>query len=1221
MTVEEALLIVERVLDQGRLNKVQELVFRQAWEGQSYGDIAKSSGYDMGYIKDTGSKLWQMLSKALGEKVTKANVQSVLKRCARQIYATAALSEITATSQIKNPQTYQSCFTTHTATPDKVTANQFQDWGEAIDVSVFFGRVDELNRLEQWIVVERCRLVMLLGMGGMGKTALSVKLAERIQEHFDYVIWRSLRNAPPLKELTAELIQFISRGQETNLPETVDGRISRLMYYLRQHRCLLVLDNAESILRGGERTTLYQEGHEEYGEFLRRLGEERHNSCLVLTSREKPKELAAQEGLTSPVRSLQLTGLPTVEGQKIFQSRWFFLGSESEWGAVIKHYAGNPLALKMVAPVIRDLFDSDVSKFLSLLEQGILVFDDIRNLLDRQFNRLCSLEKEVMYWLAINREPVSFLELQEDLVSKISPSELLEALASLMRRSLIEKATLTPIEKTSNRFTQQPVVMEYMTEQLIKQVVQEIVTQELDLFKSHALLKAQAKDYIRNTQTRLTLKPVAKQLLTAFHNKSCLEKQLNQILSRLQGKPALETGYAAGNTFNLMQQLQIDFIGRDFSKLTLWQADLRRMNLHQVNFQNSDLAKCVFAETFSSILSVALSPNGKLIATGDADCKIRLWQVADSKPLVTCKGHTNWVRSVAFSPDGKIIASGSADHTVRLWDASTGQVLRTLQGHTSRVWSVAFSPDGCRLASGSEDHTVRLWDASTGQVLRTLQGHTSRVWSVAFSPDGQFLSSGSADGTVRLWDFSLSQTHRILQGHTGQIRSVAFSGNGQFLASGSEDQTIKLWDVSNGQLLRTLQGHSNGVRSIAFSPNGYFIASSDDDYVVRLWELNTGQCLKTLQGHTNQVWSVAWSLNGSIIASGSSDQTVRLWDVHTGQVLRTLQGHTNRVRSVAFSPSDRILASGYDDSSIRLWQVSTDQCSKTLLGHTNQVWSVAWSPDGYTLASGSADQTVRLWQVSTGQCLRTLQAHTDWVWSVAFSPDGQLLASSSDDQTVRLWDVSTGQCLRTLQGHTNWVWSVAFSPDGQFLASGSNDQTVKLWDVSTGQALRTLQGHTDGVRSVAFSPDGMLIASSSEDQTIRLWEASTGRCLSILQGHTNWVSSVAFSPDGYSLVSGSADQTIRLWDVSSGQCDKALQGHSDWVRTVAMSSNGQILASGSEDETIKLWDVKRGSELKTLRATRFYEGMNITGVTGLTKVQKETLKALGAVELEDLLIQ
>lgn len=117
------------------------------------------------------------------------------------------------------------------------------------------------------------------------------------------------------------------------------------------------------------------------------------------------------------------------------------------------------------------------------------------------------------------------------------------------------------------------------------------------------------------------------------------------------------------------------------------------------------------------------------------------------------------------------------------------------------------------------------------------------------------------------------------------------------------------------------------------------------------------------------------------------------------------------------------------------------------------------------------------------------------------------------------------------------------------------------------------------------------------------------------------MSSVAFSPDGYSLVSASADQTISLWDVGSGQCDKALQGHSDWVRAVTMSSNGQTLASGSDDETIKLWDVKTGSELKTLRANRFYEGMNITGVTGLTAVQKATLKSLGAVELEDLLIQ
>jgi hypothetical protein len=344
-----------------------------------------------------------------------------------------APSNSTSTNYGINTQAYQSDTTAHSVTAEGATANRCEDWGEAIDVSVFYGRTEELNQLEQWIVMQHCRLVRLLGMGGIGKTAISIKLAERIEEHFDYIIWRSLRNAPSIQNLLAELLQFLSQQQETNLPETVESRISRLMHYLRQHRCLLVLDNAESIMRAGDRAGRYGEGYQEYGELLRRIGEERHNSCLVLTSREKPKELAALQGEHLPVRSLQLTGLPTAQGRKIFHDRGSFWGSDDEWKSLIEHYAGNPLALKIVAPAIRDLFDSKVSNFLDLLNRGTLVFDDIRNLLDRQFARLSALEREVMYWLTINRKPVPLLELHKDLVRKISPNELVETLASLAR--------------------------------------------------------------------------------------------------------------------------------------------------------------------------------------------------------------------------------------------------------------------------------------------------------------------------------------------------------------------------------------------------------------------------------------------------------------------------------------------------------------------------------------------------------------------------------------------------------------------------------------------------------------------------------------------------------------------------------------------------------------------------------------------------------------------
>ncbi|WP_348225580.1 WD40 repeat domain-containing protein [Trichocoleus sp. AS-A1] len=154
-----------------------------------------------------------------------------------------------------------------------------------------------------------------------------------------------------------------------------------------------------------------------------------------------------------------------------------------------------------------------------------------------------------------------------------------------------------------------------------------------------------------------------------------------------------------------------------------------------------------------------------------------------------------------------------------------------------------------------------------------------------------------------------------------------------------------------------------------------------------------------------------------------------------------------------------------------------------------------------------------------------------------------------------------------------------------------------------------------GYCSVAFSPDNQILASSS-DRTVRLWDVSSGECLQTLQVSTNWVWSVAFNPEAKTLATGSGDRTVQLWDVSSGECLKAFQGHTNGVWSVVFSPDGQILASAGQDEMIKLWDVATGECVNTLRSERPYEGMNITGVTGLTDAQKATLKALGAVALE-----
>ncbi|MFH7025705.1 MAG: NB-ARC domain-containing protein [Heteroscytonema crispum UTEX LB 1556] len=447
-----------------------------------------------------------------------------------------------------------------------------QDWGEAPDVSVFYDRTQELNILKQWIVQDNCRLVALLGMGGIGKTALAAKLGQQIESKFDYIIWRSLRNAPLVEEILTEMILFLSHQQETNLPNNLDGKILRLINYLRFHRCLLILDNVEAVLKSGDRTGSYQEGYSGYGELLRCIAETPHKSCLMLTSREKPKGLAPSEGETLPVRCFQLNGLPTDAGRKIFLTKGSFIGLEEEWQVLISHYAGNPLGLKIVASAIRDCFDRNICEFLRFLNQGTFIFDDIRDLLDRQFHRLSELEKEIMYWLAINREPMTLSELQDNLIVNIPHSEIIQAIASLQRRSLIEK-------KATN-FTQQPVVMEYMAAQLIEHICEEITDEKIELFKSHALVQATAKDYIRDSQIFLILQPLIEKLLASLGSAKNIESCLKQILVKLRNESSIETGYISRNIINILRQLKIDLSGYDFSHLQVGQANLEHIKLY-----------------------------------------------------------------------------------------------------------------------------------------------------------------------------------------------------------------------------------------------------------------------------------------------------------------------------------------------------------------------------------------------------------------------------------------------------------------------------------------------------------------------------------------------------------------------------------------------------------------------------------------------------------------
>src|SRR6478672_7841230 len=600
------------------------------------------------------------------------------------------------------------------------------DWGEAPFVPLLRGRARELARLGYWVREQHCRVVSVLGMGGIGKTSLVARLAQDLAPEFAVVYWRSLRNAPPVEEWLAGAIAALSAGQ-TVPPAGLAAQLRLLLGLLRAQRSLLILDNLETVLLPGALELRYRAGYEGYGAVLQQLAESAHQGCLLLTSREQP--LRADD---IAVRALRLEGLGVEEARALLGPR-ALLGDDAAWRALVERYAGNPLALQVVGETISVVFGGEIAAFLG---QETAVVGGIRQLLDEQLARLSPLEQALLHWLAIEREPVRFAALLADLGPEVAQSEVLEALEALDRRSLLERAS-------GGAFTLQGVVLEYISERLVTALAREILEGQPVLLRRHALLLATAKDYVRRSQERLLGQPLV-QTLVAASGAGGAERRMRELLEGWRQREPAEQGYGPGNLVNLLRLLRGDLRGLDLSHLAIRQAYLQEVAAQDASLAGAELHQAVLVEAFNYPASVALSADGAYLAAGTTTGELCLWRVADRTPLLSVQGHTSAVWGVALSADGRLLASGSFDGMVRLWETASGRLLATLEGHTGAVRGVALSADGQLLASGSEDGTaVWLWEAASGRLLATLEGHTSGVLGMALSANGRFVASGS----------------------------------------------------------------------------------------------------------------------------------------------------------------------------------------------------------------------------------------------------------------------------------------------------------------------------------------------------------------------------------------------------------------------------------------------------------------------------------------------
>lgn len=1078
----------------------------------------------------------------------------------------------------------------------------------APDASGFLSREHELQTLRSWLLDDDCRVVALLGMGGIGKTLLAARAAHEFASSFQYVFWRSLQNAPSFSEWLAGAIGFLS-PQDAVLTATDDTRFNRLLELVSEASTLLILDNFDTVLQPGESTGGYLPGYAAYGELVQRLAEAPHRSCLLITSREEPPEFGPLKGGASPTRTLIVGGLAVDDARVLLKDKDLH-GDAAAWDTLVARYTGNGLALKLIGETIHELFGGDIGAFMEDVapaQSGL--FGGVRQLLDAQIRRLSDLEQRMVRRLAVAREPVSFAEVALELADGFTRGEVREALEGLLRRSLLERRELGPT------FTLQPVALEFVTEQLVEEAARDLASGAFFRLRSHPLVNATAKEYVRRTQERVIALPVLERLVALVGTRHEAERRILDFLDEFRSRPLEQHGYGPGNAVNLLRLLRGDLQRVDMSRLLVRQAYLQDVDAQDASFANAHLADSVLAEAFHQV-SVELSPDGTHLLAGATTGEVCLWRAADRTLLLSLPGHVGMVWRVALSTARGLAASASEDGSARLWEAGSGRLLATLEGHTDVVQAVALSDDGALVASGSQDGSVKLWAAPEGELVRTLQSTTGGVLSLALNHDASLLMCGTQHGTISFWDVARGRLIANLAAHTGPIPGLALSADGRLLASASLDRTAKLWDVPSRRLRTSLEGHGGGVWNIALSRERELVASASQDGSVRIWSARTGEPLATLLGHTGEVWDVSLSADGSRIASAGQDGSVRLSDSATGYLLTSLHGHANAAWDVALSGDGTLAASGNQDGTISVWETMSGAMRRRLYGHSGSVTGITLSKDGRVLASASQDGSVKLWDPASGELRSTLTGHAaGTVWDVALSGDATLVASGGFDGTVKLWDGIHGQLLTTLRGHSRGVRTVALNDARRVVVSGSQDGSIKVWDNNhDGPPLTTLLGHTGSVQSVEIDTDGNLLISGGFDGTVKLWDVQSGECVETLAAHRGGVLCIALSANGQLLASGGFDRAVRMWDVRSGRLLRTMEEHTEAVWGLSLNSDATLLASCGFDGATRLWDLRSGLCQRKLLIDRPYERMDITDLTGVTAANRAALAALGAID-------
>jgi WD40 repeat protein len=602
----------------------------------------------------------------------------------------------------------------------------------------------------------------------------------------------------------------------------------------------------------------------------------------------------------------------------------------------------------------------------------------------------------------------------------------------------------------------------------------------------------------------------------------------------------------------------------------------------------------------NSIHAVAISPDGKTIASAGYPTATHLWDAATGKRTGRLEGSEYSIYSLAFLPDGKTLVSAGDNESILFWDIATGKQVRRLGNGISRL---AIAPDGKTIAFVEQRSLVRVWDLASDKQLHQLPELKGHIYALALSPDGATLAWGGVnDGKeiqLYLADVKTGKQLRRCQAEGSYVRFVAFSPDGKTLASTGIRQPIRLWEVATGKELRQLGQPEDYLGPIIFSQDGGTLVSGYHNGAIAVWDTGSGKELRRWRAGPGGVDRLALAPDGTLVAGGHAG-LVRLWDTSTGKELGPAPGKQAVIERWAFSADGKTLLSLCRDGTLRHWDALTGQALRCLPG--SRAWhQAAFAPGGRALATLEEDRIVRLRRTDTGkEVWRFHEAGKDTYPGLGFSPDGKILVGGHSGTKLWLLDAATGKEQRRLEDGDNRFQTATFSPDAKLLitdhysrsAGGTSDRIpvppvgrIDFWNVSAGKKFHSIQGSwaTEGKDPyglpMSVSRDGRMLALPNPDGSFSLWEMATRK--ERLRSPPPEAASkrgiyrrdfLTFSPDGKLLFLGEDSNRLLVHETATGKPLPPVLVHDGPVAGVGFSQGGKTLAALGTDGTILLWD-------------------------------------------------